>query len=227
MLLAPGSRAGTIFAPTGHRSSGQEMRTRSYDNGLSSHSFAAPSAGMRALIELFVSPGAHCLEVTCAEATTAASWLHEHGHSCVDVDMSRRSMLSFDDESFDAAIMIEALEHLTAPVQAASEVRRVLKPGGVLLVTAWNVSYWRHRFDRCLRDRGERSIAFNPASLRHLLLQAGFNLVGVEGHDGAIVRDLPLARRFWKGRTSGLYRVTERLFPTLLGSRVGAFAIKA
>jgi hypothetical protein len=50
---------------------------------------------------------------------------------------------------------------------------------------------------------------------------------GVEGQDGAILRDLPLARVFWKGRASAPYRVAERLFPSLLGLRVGAFAIKA
>jgi hypothetical protein len=69
--------------------------------------------------------------------------------------------------------------------------------------------------------------SFNPGSLRRVLLQAGFNLVGVEGQDGAIIRDLPLARLFWKGRSSAFYRVAERLFPSLLGLRVGAFAIKA
>jgi hypothetical protein len=88
-----------------------------------------------------------------------------------------------------------------------------------------SISY--REIERILVGRSERSVTLNPSSLRQLLLQAGFNLVGVEGHHGAIVRDLPLAGRFWKGRTSALYRVAERLFPTLLGTRVAAFAIKA
>lgn len=203
------------------------MDIRLYDDSVSSNSFDIPSAAMCALIEMFVSPGARCLEVRSTEVKTTASWLHEHGYNCINVDMSEGSTLTFDDESFDAAIMLETLDRLTAPVQAASEVRRILKPGGVLLVTAPNISYWRRRFDLALKGRRERSISLNPSSLRHVLLQAGFNLVGVEGHDGAIVRDLPLARRFWKGRASALYRVAERLFPTLLGCRVDAFAIKA
>ena len=64
-----------------------------------------------------------------------------------------------------------------------------------------------------------------PTTLRRLLLDAGFNLVGVEGQNGALVRDLPLAGRFSRGHTSTPYRVAERFLPTLLGSQVGGFAV--
>ena len=40
------------------------------------------------------------------------------------------------DESFDAIMCIEVLEHLPAPVDALRELSRLLKPGGILLVTA-------------------------------------------------------------------------------------------
>jgi SAM-dependent methyltransferase len=203
------------------------MDIRPYDDTYSSNSCDTLSAAMCALIEMFVPPGARCLDVSCTEAKTTASWLQEHGYGCINIDMSDRSTLEFEDESFDAAIMIGTLERLMAPVEAASEVHRILKPGGVLLVTAPNVSYWRRRLNQALMRRGHRSVSFNPSSLRHVLLQAGFGLVGVEGHDGAIARDLPLARHLWKGRASALYRVAERLCPTLLGYRVGAFALKA
>jgi SAM-dependent methyltransferase len=200
---------------------------KSHGEAHSPESGNAPTPGMRALIELFVPSGARCLEVRCANSkATSGSWLRRHGYSHVSVNMSERSTLPFEDESFDAAIMMEALEHLVAPDLAAAEVRRVLIPGGVLLVTAPNISYWRRRLDQALPGHHYR-FSFNPCSLRHTLLQAGFNLVGVEGQDGAIVRDLPLVRCFWKGRPSAPYRVAERFFPTLLGFRVGAFAIKA
>ena len=68
--------------------------------------------------------------------------------------------------------------------------------------------------------------ALQPTTLRRLLLDAGFNLVGVEGQNGALVRDLPLAGRFARGHTSTPYRVAERFLPTLLGSQVGAFAVR-
>jgi SAM-dependent methyltransferase len=184
----------------------------------------APTPAMRALIELFVAPGSRCLEVSCVDGGLAGPWLRARGYGHVTVDIAERSTLPFADESFDAALMIETLERLDAPHRAAAEVRRVLRTGGVLLATAANVAYWRRRL--ALRGRDRPSLSFDPGSLRHVLLQAGFNLVGVEGQDGAIVRDLPLARIFWKGRASAPYRVAERLFPSLLGLRVGAFAIK-
>jgi SAM-dependent methyltransferase len=182
---------------------------------------------MRALIELFVPPGSTCLEVSCADSSFAGPWLQERGYGHVNVDMAERSTLPHADESFDAALMIETLERLDAPDRVAAEVRRVLRPGGVLLATASNVSYWRRRLDPTLPGGDRQPVSFDPGSLRRVLLQAGFNLVGVEGQDGAIVRDLPLVRVFWKGRASAPYRVAERLFPSLLGLRVGAFAIKA
>jgi SAM-dependent methyltransferase len=184
-----------------------------------------PAAATRARVELFVPPGSRCLEVRCAGGALAGPWLRERGYGHVDVDMAERSTLPFADASFDAALMIETLERLDAPDRAAAEVRRVLRPGGVLLATASNVSYWRRRLAPRGGDR--QPPAFDPVSLRRVLLQAGFNMVGVEGQDGAIVRDLPLVRVFWKGRASAPYRVAERLFPSLLGFRVGAFAIKA
>jgi SAM-dependent methyltransferase len=200
---------------------------KAHEDAYSTESGDAPTPGMRALIELFVPSGARCLEIGYADSkATAGPWLRRHGYSHVNVNMSEGASLPFEDDSFDAALMIETLEHLSAPDLAAAEVRRVLNPGGVLLVTAPNISYWRRRLDLALNGHCHR-FSFNPYSLRQALLQAGFNLVGVEGQDGAIVRDLPLVRRFWKGRTSALYRVAERFFPTLLGFRIGAFAIKA
>lgn len=45
------------------------------------------------------------------------------------------SQLPFCDHAFDAVAMLEVLEHLQRPSQALSEISRVLKPGGQLLLT--------------------------------------------------------------------------------------------
>lgn len=44
--------------------------------------------------------------------------------------------LPFADGAFDGIILTEVLEHCTDPRRALAEVRRVLKPGGLLLVTS-------------------------------------------------------------------------------------------
>jgi SAM-dependent methyltransferase len=44
--------------------------------------------------------------------------------------------LPFPDDVFDGVLLTEVLEHCTDPRAAVDEVRRVLKPGGLLLVTS-------------------------------------------------------------------------------------------
>lgn len=44
--------------------------------------------------------------------------------------------LPFPDASIDGVILTEVLEHCTDPIGAVNQARRVLKPGGLLLVTS-------------------------------------------------------------------------------------------
>jgi SAM-dependent methyltransferase len=178
------------------------------------------------LLDTFIPAGSHCLNVGGLDRSAARAWLLGRGCSCVDEDVARATELRFEEESFDAALLIGVLDRLRAPQQAVTELRRVLRPGGVLLATAPNGSYWRHRLDRAAGVGQPAPGAVSPGSLRRLLLEGGFSLVGVEGQDGAFIRDLPLAGRRWRRRGSGAYRLAERFFPALLGSRVGAFAIR-
>lgn len=215
---------------------------------------------LRGLMDRFIAPGSRCLDVGCGDGQTVGPALQERACRYIGVDVSETAIgqataagldarlikdaseLPFDDGSFDVGLMVEVLEHLFQPHLAAAEMYRVLRPGGVLLVTVPNVSYWRRRVDLAVLGRwnpfgDDLSVAqpwrdphvrfFNPGSMRRMLLQAGFTTVGVEGHGGAVLRDLPVARRFWKGRPSATYQAAERLLPSLLGLRVGAFAVKS
>jgi SAM-dependent methyltransferase len=50
------------------------------------------------------------------------------------------------DESFDAVLLTEVLEHLREyPLRTLEEARRILRPGGVLVVTTPNAAYIRNR----------------------------------------------------------------------------------
>lgn len=44
-------------------------------------------------------------------------------------------MMTFENQSFDAVICLEVLEHVANPFQAVSEIKRVLRKGGKLLLT--------------------------------------------------------------------------------------------
>jgi SAM-dependent methyltransferase len=61
--------------------------------------------------------------------------------------------IPFDDGAFDAVVFIEVLEHLTHPWKALAEIRRVLRPGGWLILTTPNVTNIRQRLHFLLRGR--------------------------------------------------------------------------
>lgn len=49
--------------------------------------------------------------------------------------------LPFEDSSFDKVVMSEVCEHLSDDIKGLKEVRRVLKPGGILCLTVPNHNY--------------------------------------------------------------------------------------
>lgn len=66
--------------------------------------------------------------------------------------------LPFADESFDGVLMSEVLEHLPDDAGALAEVRRVLKPGGVLAVSVPHARYpfWWDPISAALERLGRR-----------------------------------------------------------------------
>lgn len=54
-----------------------------------------------------------------------------------------QAVLRLEDASFDVILFISVLEHLWGPLEVLKECKRLLKPGGVLLV---NVPTWRGKF---------------------------------------------------------------------------------
>lgn len=54
--------------------------------------------------------------------------------------------LPFNDGEFDAVVSIEGIEHIERPFDFIRECRRVLKPGGVFIITTPNISSLRSRW---------------------------------------------------------------------------------
>jgi SAM-dependent methyltransferase len=82
--------------------------------------------------------------------------------------------------SFDAATMIEVIEHLKDPRPTVTTVGRTLRPGGCLLIATGDVGSLRARLQRThwsyIRPPGHVSY-FTSEALRRLLLGSGFRRV--------------------------------------------------
>jgi len=64
--------------------------------------------------------------------------------------------LPFPDNYFDAAFFGDIIEHLFDPESSLREVRRVLKPGGRIIISCPNIAYWRFRMYYLLDGDFER-----------------------------------------------------------------------
>jgi 2-polyprenyl-3-methyl-5-hydroxy-6-metoxy-1,4-benzoquinol methylase len=60
------------------------------------------------------------------------------------VDLLKR--LPYDDASFDVVLLVEVIEHLENHRIAVGELARILKPGGVLILTTPNIMRLNSRF---------------------------------------------------------------------------------
>lgn len=118
----------------------------------------------------YVPAGGRVLDVGSADGPSAA-WLRERAAATVALDVDPRGLagdgvcgsgtaMPFADDSFDAVAAFDVVEHCEPESAALGEMRRVLRPGGVLVLSvpayqwAWtdhDVANGHHR--RYTRDR--------------------------------------------------------------------------
>jgi methionine biosynthesis protein MetW len=228
------------------------------DNGFCPHGRNWPE-----LTELYlnnITPGSKVLDVGCGDGQTSGIWLTDHGAIYTGVDISENALryarkfglccmqiedatrLPFLDNTFDAVISVEVLEHLLAPQLALEEISRVLVPGGKLIVTVPNVAFWRWRFDFFFLGRwnpiGDDLSAEKPwrdphvrfftyRSLKRLLNETGFRSIEIAGCSGGLLKFIPYLRKFAKkDKASWLYRQLEKGMPSHFGYRIHAICQK-
>ena len=133
----------------------------------------------------------------------ALSSARERGFEALAID-PQTGQIEAPDASFDGALSVEVLEHLFDPLAAARELHRVLKPGGLVIVTVPNFGYHECRLLALLRAQvpsepeqpkinrfnGVHIRYFSKLMLTRLLRDAGFHDIRVTGFADSSIWDL-------------------------------------
>jgi SAM-dependent methyltransferase len=86
----------------------------------------------------------------------------------------------FESDSFDVITLMDVIEHLANPLELASEIFRILRPGGVLFLTTPNFGslfvklYGAHAYGIGPDDHASY---FQPGTIRRLLSHSGFTRI--------------------------------------------------
>jgi len=165
--------------------------------------FELHAAMLRLLEPLFlehIAPGSRVLDAGCGRSLFTeirADWPFEIVASDVDFDLlaSRKAEfprvrwlvgdaqpLPFRDASFGALFAGELVEHLTDPLPALHEFRRVLKPGGTLILTTPNRLRLANRADRSERPYSPDHLSeLSYDEVHALLRESGFQVERATG----------------------------------------------
>jgi 2-polyprenyl-3-methyl-5-hydroxy-6-metoxy-1,4-benzoquinol methylase len=101
--------------------------------------------------------GKTALDVGCREGIQSA-WLEGKGYEVTSIDVEKayskclvvdvNDGLPFPDNSFDLIWSSEVIEHLVSPEAFVQECERTLKPGGKLVLTTPNSTFWLYPLAR-------------------------------------------------------------------------------
>jgi ubiquinone/menaquinone biosynthesis C-methylase UbiE len=145
--------------------------------------FVAPEG--KKLLDVGTGPG-YLLE--CAERLGFSCWGTEISRDSAQaaekkfpgkINVGKLNEARYSNDYFDVITMTDVLEHLSDPHETMAEIKRILKPGGYLLIISPNFgSVTRKIFGRdWFQYKYEHVFYFNKRSLKHLLGRHGLSLL--------------------------------------------------
>jgi SAM-dependent methyltransferase len=137
------------------------VRRRTYDEDLGQSSWITAAQALEFFRLLELGPGQRVLEVACGSGGVTCRMAIETGAECIGVDINPHGIeaaqararelelssrvtfqmvdaakpLPFPDQSFDAIFCNDSINHIPARLQVFRDWRRMLRPGGRVLVT--------------------------------------------------------------------------------------------
>lgn len=119
-----------------------------------------------AMLQAAAAAGYEPFGVELNPAAVEKAWQHSQNVHCGELGRA-----GYDDETFDVVTMTDFLEHVRDPFSTLAEARRILKPGGVLLITTPNVGAFGVKLLRrhWMHYKTEHLFYFNRKTLRRLL----------------------------------------------------------
>lgn len=137
-------------------------------------------------------------ELNGVEISPHAASIARHRHQ-LDVFTGTLEQAAFPDNHFEAVTMWDVLEHLHDPAASLSEIHRILKPGGVLVVRVPNAGSWdASLFGSCWAglDAPRHLYVFDQDTLQAMLVKSGFQVRQVSCGIGSYPTFV-LSVRFW------------------------------
>lgn len=188
------------------------------NNWTPTHSFTDEQLALH--FDDLLRPADTVLDVGCGDASNYQSWVVKQVAKLTGIDISPSGIANakrlgmeaqvhdfsepfpFDDGSFDKAICIEVLEHLYDPKFCVQQIFRVLKPGGLFIMSVPNNGYHRERLRSLFQAELSTSITdfsnewkgahirfYNKHSISRMLEVAGFEIEDVHSNGDSSIFD--------------------------------------
>ncbi|MGB9366373.1 MAG: class I SAM-dependent methyltransferase [Xanthobacteraceae bacterium] len=132
---------------------------------------------------------------------------------------------TFPEESFDVCILADVIEHVRDPAGFIQDIRRILKPGGVLFIATPSTASWSARLlgRHWMEYKPEHLFYFDRSTLARLLSNAGFDHIKISGGRKVLTADYVIGHfdKFPVPVISPLLNALRAVAPTaLLGKPV-------